>query len=853
MKKVFAVIVFLLSLIALVGCIDEGEPTVPVEKTLIAISVKTAPTTLTYEQGTAALDLAGLVVEATYSDGSTAILTSADYTVAGFNGSQSGLQVITITSGGKTTTFSIVVSDPDVPAELLALNVVSLPYQTMYGVGGTFTKDGLVVSALYSDGASRILEDDEYTVSGFSSISSGKKVITVAFESKNVTFEITVSNFLTESEDEVTVNTAINYEGRGITYQETSPYEALNGKTYTSGMLMPVWEAIGDRLNINFVDTKQASNTNNQFQAYATVGFEGADVINATSLLLSEYGVQGNFLDLSKYLNYMPNLNKFLQENPSVRTSMTSANGAIYYTPYFDGFGEIEQMFLMRIDWVEDILDVASPTFDSTAFTTSMTVQKVTGNTMDVDVLVANADGTTRTVSKERSQNILDILAGLTTKTGATLANAFRTYMQDVYGDQGYAKLSDVFVGSDAAYDTDELVALMYVVKANPQFLTREFGTGEYTDADPKTAVEVYFARTSQTSRIRNFFRGLEMYGVRGAFSRYQWAYFNEDGVVEDARVQQNTLDAVDQLQKMYVDGLIPVNFDEGSNYDWRANLLRGSYGFMTYDYNASSTPNGYIDEGKKYDPTFRFEAVLPPVVDWFGNGEYFHFSEATRAVKSEAWGIPAHVEEDPVKLARVLTLFDQLYDYSSNDSIGNIHLYGPEGWIDGTVEYNGIDIPAISDEAMAEMQTLASGNMINYLRRYVGATMPIGHIRSLGLEFQTLSSQGVAGIERVNTAVQAGTFRLAGVYESDNPWYQFVPTLFALTANESTDIATLTYDDIWVDAQLPILVKYGFTGEGGSVTQTAYLTTMVVKDGIDTYTLIYKRALNNAIARVNE
>ncbi|RJX25401.1 MAG: hypothetical protein C4537_04435 [Acholeplasma sp.] len=853
MKKVFAVIVFILSLIALVGCIDEGEPTVPVEKTLIAISVKTAPTTLTYEQGTSALDLTGLVVEATYSDGSTAILTSADYTISGFNGNQSGLQVITITSGSKTTTFSIVVSDPDVPAELLALNVVSLPYQTMYGVGGTFTKDGLVVSALYSDGTSRVLEDDEYAVSGFSSISSGKKVITIAFESKNVTFEITVSNFLTESDDEVTVNTAINYEGRGITYQETSPYEALNGNTYTAGMIMPVWEAIGDRLNINFVDTKQASNTNNQFQAYATVGFEGADVINATSLLLSEYGVQGNFLDLSKYLNYMPNLNRFLQENPSVRTSMTSANGAIYYTPYFDGFGEIEQMFLMRIDWVEDILDLASPTFDSTAFTTSMTVQKVTGATMDVDVLVANADGSTRTVSKDRSQNILDILAGLTTKTGASLANAFRTYIQDVYGDQGYAKLSDVFVGTDAAYDTDELVALMYVIKANPQFLTREFGTGEYTEAVPKTAVEVYFARTSQTSRIRNFFRGLEMFGVRGAFSRYQWAYFNEDGVVEDGRVQQNTLDAVDQLQKMYVDGLIPVNFDEGSNYDWRANLLRGSYGFMTYDYNASSTPNGYIDEAKKYDPTFRFEAVLPPVVDWLGTGEYFHFSEGVRAVKSEAWGIPAHVEEDPVKLARVLTLFDQLYDYSSNDSVGNIHLYGPTGWIDGTVEYNGVDIPAISDDALAEMQALTSGNMINYLRRYVGATMPIGHIRSLGLEFQTLSSQGASGIQRVNTAVQAGTFRLAGVYPSDNPWYQFVPTLFALTANESTDIATLVYDDIWVDAQLAILVKYGFTGQGGSVTQTTYLTTMVVKDGIDTYTLIYKRALNNAIARVNE
>jgi putative aldouronate transport system substrate-binding protein len=303
----------------------------------------------------------------------------------------------------------------------------------------------------------------------------------------------------------------------------------------------------------------------------------------------------------------------------------------------------------------------------------------------------------------------------------------------------------------------------------------------------------------------------------------------------------------------MYSDSLIPVNFDEGSNYDWRAVLLQQSYGFMTYDYNASSTPNGYITAAQALDPTFRFEAVLPPVVDWLGTGEYFHFSEATRAVKAEAWGIPVHVEANPVKLARILTLFDQLYDYSSNDSIGNIHLYGPAGWIDGTVSYNGEDIPKISAAAMAEMQAKTSGNMINYLRRYVGATMPIGHIRGLGLEYQTLSPQGIVGIERVNTAVQAGTFRLAGVYQSSNPWYQFVPTLFALTANESTDIATLIYDDLWADAQLSSLVKYGFTGLGTSITRTVYLTERVTVNGINTYEAIYKKALNNAIARVNE
>ena len=852
MKKVFAVMILLFSFIAFVGCIRETPPD-PNEKVLVSIAVVAAPTKTTYELGTGALDLAGLQVQALYNDLSTVVLTSSQYSVSGFNGNNAGLQTITITFEGKTATFPIVVSNPDVPAELLTLSVARMPYKTIYGQNGTFDKSGLQVKGLYSDGEVIVLEDTDYTVSGFSATLPGKKTLTVAYDNKQTTFEVTVSNFLAESTSTVTVNTAINYEGRGITYQESSPYQALNGKTYTSGNLMPVWETIGDRLKINFVDVKATATTNAQFQQFATTGFAGADVINGTSLLLSQYGVQGNFVDLSKYLGYMPNLNKFLQQNPSVRASMTSANGSIYYTPYFDGFGEIEQMFLARIDWIEDILDVQNPTWDATAYTGSMSVQKSTPNTLNVQVQVANQNGTTRTVTKNRTQNILDILSALPTKTGATMGNAFRTYISNVYGTQGYAKLSDVFAGTDAAYDVDELVALMYVVKANPQFLTREFGTGTNTTAVPKTDVEVYFARTSQPSRIRNFFRGLEMFGVRGAFSRYEWAYFNEDGIVEDGRVQTKTLDAIDQLQRMYASGLIPSNFDEGSNYDWRANLLRGSYGFITYDYNASSTPIGYINDAKALDPTFRFEAILPPVIDWLGTGEYFHFSEGTRAVKSEAWGIPAHVETDPVKLARVLTLVDQLYDYSSNDSIGNIHLYGPAGWIDGQVEYNGEMIPAISQAALTEMQALTSGNMINYLRRYVGATMPIGHIRSLGLEFQTLSPQGISGITRINTAVQAGTFRLAGVYESDSPWYQFVPTLFALTANESTDIATLTYDDIYADAQLSILVKHGFTGNGGSVTRETYLNTMVTKDSVNTYIEIYKRALNNAIARVRE
>ena len=183
MKKVFTVMIFLLSLIVLVGCIEE-EPTVETEKTIVALTIKTAPTTTTYELGATTLNTAGLEVEAVYSDLTVGILTSSQYTISGFNGSQSGVQTITVTAGGKTATFTVVVSDPEAPVTLLALQVANMPYRTMYVVGQSFTTDGIVIEALYSDASKRTLEAGEATFSGFSSTVSGKKNITVSFGGK---------------------------------------------------------------------------------------------------------------------------------------------------------------------------------------------------------------------------------------------------------------------------------------------------------------------------------------------------------------------------------------------------------------------------------------------------------------------------------------------------------------------------------------------------------------------------------------------------------------------------------------------------------------------------------------------
>lgn len=847
----FGIVLMVLSLFVLAGCIKGGGGTVE-EKKLVSISVKVTPTKTSYLLNED-LDLTGMQIEGSYDDGSVAILTAGtgenQYTVSGFSSATSGLKEITVTVGTFTAKFNVVVSDPEGPVTLLAIAVASQPNKTVYGLNGVLNLNGLVVKAQYSNGTEENLLRSQYTVTGFDSEAAGVKTLTVTFGEVTTTFTVTVSADRVEDDPSkaFTVNFAYNYQGRGITYQESDPYKSLSGKTYNEGDLLPVWEALGSKLNITFVDKKVSNNTANQFNELLAAKFAGVDLVNSTGASLTEYGVSGgNFVDLSKYLTSMPNLNAFLTANPAVRASMTASDGGIYYTPYFDGFGEIEQMFLMRIDWVQDILDVETPTFDTEAYTGTFTVETTTPEALDVNVTVANADGTTRVVNKKHTANILTTLENLSSKTGVSLAQAFRTYMEDTYGNQGYANLSDVFVGTDAAYDVDEMLALMHVVKANPKFLTREHTA-------PKTAVEVFFPRTSQDSRVRNLFRSLEMFGLRGMFSRYQWVYFDQDGGIVDARAEQETIDGVTQLSKMLSDGLINSNFDASGTVDHRKILMEGSYGFMTYDYNASSTPKGYIENAKSLDPTYRFEAILPPVNDWLGTGEYFHFSEGVRSLKNEAWGITKAVEEDTAKLARILTLVDGMYDYSSNDSIGNTHLYGPAGYIDGTIEYNGETIPKISDAAMAEMGELTSGNMINYLRQYVGATMAIGHIRGLGLEYQTLSEQGIAGIERINVAVQAGTFRLAGQYDSTNPWYRLAPSLFALTTDDIADMATLTYDDKWADAELKKLVRYAFSGLGETVTSEVYFSDFVNKGDVNTYEDIYKKALEEAYARVNQ
>ncbi|CCV64092.1 conserved hypothetical protein [Alteracholeplasma palmae J233] len=630
-----------------------------------------------------------------------------------------------------------------------------------------------------------------------------------------------------------------------ISYRGATPYAStLNGQRYVKGSILPVWEEIGKKLDVTFVDAVDDGDTSTdaQWERLSKTGFGSVDLVNGTGAKITEAGQKGQFVNIAKYLDRMPSLNTLITNDKAAKLSMTTPKGEIFYTPYFDGSGELEHMFLARIDWIEKLLDT-NVTGDTKNYSGSFSYTPING-TEGYTVSVANETGTgenaKRNVTKNAVvKNAFDVVKDAP-KTGAGMLTAFRSYLNERYGSleqSGYAKLSDIFAGTDASYDADEMVALMYVIKANEQTLL----DGIAQVGAKANSIVPYFQREKADNRVRQYARGLEMFGLRGVNARNEWLFIDKNGELQDTRGINDGATLVDgfsKLNQLSTDGIIPDIASYADKYNFRTNLLKGTsgeFGFLTYDYNGTSTTDdltGAENGGRKVDENFKFQAILPPVNKWDtkqGN-EWFHFSESVRSVKAEAWGIPVEVEKNPAKLDKVLKLVDGLYDYSSKDAIGSIHLYGPSQWLSDDFElyYNPITkqsdaIWSYKQEAVDERKTLAGGDMIKYLRGYLGATMPIGHVRSLGLEYQTLTEDGKEGIGRINKAVAAETFRLAGVYESNDPFYTPVPTSLPLTQLQNTSVGATTFRNYTNNKVLITLVKEGFSGASETLTPQGY------------------------------
>ena len=526
-----------------------------------------------------------------------------------------------------------------------------------------------------------------------------------------------------------------------------------------------------------------------------------ADISMGTVYDINNYSVAGNnetILDLKPYIEEtefipdpknpeqvtynpdnpgpLPHIATFLENNPGVKMSIITAKhshpdqGAIYYVPYFDGFDEIDKSPIMRADYVRRLLDDdPSNTDQRYKFSETKGIIKPHGTagekiytqnyaplyvesdeihapaySFNVPIKVGDAYEV-KTFSKNRTENII-YLQNKSINEGddssKTLAEQFRDYIDKRYGEPGtpnspLKKYSDLFIGYNACYDSDELVALMRLVKVSSGTLFKvKDDKGNWNEVQKEMVT--WMPRTCDNQRSSDLYRWAgQAFGVRGTESRNSNLYmyisgekdyseygYGKYGKVHDACGDEGMLKLLQILRSLYQEGLILQDFDsktatgtsEGKFAD--ETLFSGGgdkfAGFMVYDwardlndFNKYATadrktpcdwktlsPNGDPFDPKKPDGEkgypYGMQAVVGAIAQWDIDGDgtpdgadeggFMPFTESWTSLKTSALCLNARLAKNDERRAATFKLIDYIF----SDEGTYLYNYGPweEGYI---------------------------------------------------------------------------------------------------------------------------------------------------------------------------
>ena len=381
--------------------------------------------------------------------------------------------------------------------------------------------------------------------------------------------------------------TGYNSAKTGISFDAETAGEGItlaDGKTYNTGALKPTWVALEEILGVKFEDKYQGNGSAKEFEFWKDRLAE-VDMVSGTAATLSEYGEVGSLVNLADYMDKLPNFKAYLDANPIVRLSITgnTKTGAIYFSPYFDGVNDIERMPLMRVDWAVKLLDgegeftaeackdIAAPVYTPYMPTSGK-----------VEIETPTLDGTaTETVTKDYDAygNIIAKMNEKGVMSGVEAVNMLREYIDKTYNGYYGTTRSNLFCGQNAAWDVDELVALMRCVVANPFTLNGTDtiqGMFSREEANNGRRVDLYrFAGT--------------LFGVRGMEARQDYLYVGTDGQLHDARQEKATYEALAKMHEMTEEGLISTAYVNAEDLN-SSKYLEMDLGFVSYDYNQTQT-----------------------------------------------------------------------------------------------------------------------------------------------------------------------------------------------------------------------------------------------------------------------
>lgn len=608
------------------------------------------------------------------------------------------------------------------------------------------------------------------------------------------------SDKTTTKKDLGTLDVYVNYSGTdGITLRSETFYNSVESKTYTKGELLPTWKEFASKVGVTIREASsyQSSTDNDTYTAvknnnYAsdTDATQKIDLFYNTTSNINTMGAAGECVDLSEHLDEMPNFKAWTEKNPTLFNQIKKGS-AFYYTPYCDGYNDIEKMFIMDTEMVSKVL-AADANYDTTtksgkgADSNALQYSEDAHYTSFIDAngnaggknlptsqlkVSISVNATAKEVTLGQADNIITQQNALLAQgcTGEQLGKQFYEYMNTVYGglvkDGTYSSLADAFISESAAYNVDELIALMRVIKANPGLIT----------GDSKQEVEIVCPRGQANNRVDNILDLLQMWGIQGTTSEKDNLYFAADGTLNCLETTAQTYEGLEYLHEMYSEGLIHGDFykkgSKSSSYYLNKYFAKTDadygYGFMLYDYAASTGASNDMVDGIGTDPKKRkntslsvtgVRAVLSPMTYWatgegwnastgsltdFSNKTLFRFSDDNRGLKSNSWCIPASTDNLEGALA--------LMDYMFSEEGSAIQDFGPTSYYEVK---GGYKTPTSAVKALIAAQ---STDFFTCMRRYIGSTHGIGHIRSEDIQIASCNSYAAVGLTNVENAIKSG------------------------------------------------------------------------------------------------
>ena len=175
------------------GYIEVSNSNVEVgTKKVTALDVVSMPTKLNY-YSTEKFDATGLVLNATYADGSSEIIDNPDdYSLVGFDDATGKYFT---TPGKRTLQAMIGKASVDIPVNVRARKVtnISVDYAPIYDTfyqGGKFNTTGLQVTATFEDGASKKLTASEYELTIGDTVIANGSAVTADMVGEDVTVTV---------------------------------------------------------------------------------------------------------------------------------------------------------------------------------------------------------------------------------------------------------------------------------------------------------------------------------------------------------------------------------------------------------------------------------------------------------------------------------------------------------------------------------------------------------------------------------------------------------------------------------------------------------------------------------------